>query len=65
MVRRGVMFSLRDASCCRVEVVKEAMASAASARFTLLTVKGWACTSRQISWVSASEAGSYFFPFLP
>ena len=60
------MFSLRDASCCRVEVVKGGDGERClSARFTLLTVKGWACTSRQISWVSASEAGSYFFPFLP
>ena len=66
MVRRGVMFSLREASCCRVEVVKGGDGERClSVRFTLLTVNLSDRTSRQISCVSSWVAGSYFLPFLP
>ena len=46
MVRRGVMFSFREASCCMVEVVKGGAGERClSVRFTLLTAKGRSCTS--------------------
>ena len=66
MVRRGVMFSLREASCCKVEVVKGGEGERClSTRFTLFTAKGRDCTSSQIFWVSSREAGSCFLPFFP
>ena len=41
MVRRGVMFSFREASCCMVEVVKGGDGERRlSVRFTLVTAKG-------------------------
>ena len=63
MVRRGVMESLRDASCCMVEVVKGGEGlRCLSVRFTVLTVKG-ACS---VSWTTASTSSADFSSaFLP
>ena len=66
MVRRGVIFSLREASCCMVEVVKGGEGERClSVRFTLFTAKGSVCSSAMIACTSFSVSGSYFFPFLP
>ena len=54
MVRRGVMPSLREASCCRVEVVKGGEGERClSARFTLLTEKMPFSVSRTTASTSA------------
>ena len=66
MVRRGVIFSLRDASCCKVEVVNGGAGERClSARFTELTVKGSSRSSSMMAWASPSLDGSYFLPPLP
>ena len=66
MVRRGVMFSLRDASCCRLEVVKGGVGlRCLSVRLTVLTVNVSFCSSATMRWVSASSLGSYFLPSTP
>ena len=62
MVRLGVMFSFREASCCKVEVVKGGAAERFfSAFFTLVMVKGPSFTSSMITWVWASFSSSRFF----
>ena len=54
MVRRGVIFSLRDASCCKVEVVNGGAGERClSARFTDFTAKGRPCSSSITACVSA------------
>ena len=66
MVRRGVMFSLREASCCKLEVVKGGVGlRCLSVRLTVLMEKVCACSSATMRWVSASSLGSYFLPFTP
>ena len=66
IVRRGVMLSLRLASCWSVEVVNGGEGERClSARLTLLTVKAALFVSAMISSISAREDGSNFFPFLP
>ena len=66
MVRRGVMESLRDASCCMVEVVKGGEGERClSVRLTDLTVKGRFSVSWTTASTSASDLSSAFFPFLP
>ena len=62
MVRAGVIFSLREASCWRVEVVKGgAGLRSLSCRFTLETVKGWPDTAWITASASASLCSSIFF----
>jgi len=62
MVRAGVMFSLRLASCWRVEVVKGgAGLRSLSCRFTLVTEKGAADTARTTSSASSRLRSSIFF----
>ena len=66
MVRRGVMFSLREASCCKLEVVKGGVGlRCLSARLTVLTEKRSFCSSDTMRWVSTSSLGSYFLPSTP
>ena len=66
MVRRGVMFSLRDASCCKLEVVKGGVGlRCLSVRFTVFTANCSCFSSSTMRWVSASSFGSYFLPFTP
>ena len=61
MVRAGVMFSLREASCWRVEVVKGgAGVRLFSWRFTLETEKVPCSTAAMTASVSASLASSIF-----
>ncbi len=62
MVRRGVMFSFRLASCWRVEVMKGGAGERVlSCRFTPVTVKGAAFTASTTAWTSASLWSSCFF----
>ena len=62
MVRRGVIFSLREASCWRVEVVKGgAGLRILSVRFTERTVKGWSFTALATSVTSSWLCRSIFF----
>ena len=66
MVRRGVMESFRDASCCMVEVVKGGEGERClSVRLTDLTVKGRFSVSWTTASTSASDLSSAFLPFLP
>ena len=66
MVRRGVMFSFREASCCMVEVVKGGDGERRlSVRFTLDTAKGVSWSWARMSSTSCWEAGSYFLPPRP
>ena len=66
MVRRGVIFSLREASCCKLEVVKGGVGlRCLSVRFTVLTAKASFFSSATMRWVSASSLGSYFLPSTP
>ena len=58
------MFSLRLASCWRVEVMKGgAGLRCLSWRFTPVTVKGAACTASMTALTSASLFSSTFFSF--
>ena len=62
MVRLGVIFSFREASCWRVEVVKGGAAFRFfSAFFTPVTVKSLPVMWPMISSTSASLASSRFF----
>ena len=66
MVRRGVIFSLRDASCCMVEVVNGGAGERfLSVRFTDLTAKAALRSSSMMACTSACVCGSYFLPFCP
>ena len=66
MVRRGVMESFRDASCCMVEVVKGGEGDRClSVRLTLPTVKTAFSVSRTTASTSAADFSSAFFPSLP
>ena len=66
MVRRGVIPSLREASCCRVEVVKGGEGERClSVRFTLLTEKMPFSVSRTTAPTSAWERSSAFLPSFP
>ena len=68
MVRLGVIFSFREASCWRVEVVKGGAAFRFfSAFFTPVTVKSLPVMWPMISSTSASLASSRFFllPVVP
>ena len=66
MVRRGVMESFLDASCCMVEVVKGGEGlRCLSVRFTLLTVKGAFFVSSTTASTSSADFSSAFLPFLP
>ena len=62
MVRRGLMFSFREASCWRVLVMKGgAGARFLSCRLMLLTVKGASWMSARIWSTSSLECSSIFF----
>ena len=66
MVRRGVMDSFRDASCCMVEVVKGGEGlRCLSVRFTVLTVKGACSVSRTTASTSSADLSSAFLPSFP
>ena len=66
MVRRGVMDSLRLASCCMVEVVKGGEGERfLSVRFTDLTVKAAFFVSSTTASTSAADFSSAFLPFFP
>ena len=66
MVRRGVMESFLDASCCMVEVVKGGEGlRCLSVRFTLLTVNTLFSVSRMTASTSASLFSSVFLPSFP
>ena len=66
MVRRGVMDSLRLASCCMVEVVKGGEGERfLSVRFTDLTVKTAFFVSSTTASTSAADFSSAFLPFFP
>ena len=66
MVRRGVMFSLRLASCCMVEVVKGGAGERClSLRLTEVTVKVSFSTWAMMASTAASVGMSAFLPFLP
>ncbi len=66
MVRRGVMESLRLASCWRVEVVKGGEGERyLSCRLTVLTVKGAFSTALTTASTSSAELRSFFLPFSP
>ena len=55
MVRRGVMLRRREASCCKVEVMKGgAGLRCFSPRFTLLTIKGSSLTASMTVLTSSS-----------
>ena len=62
MVRAGVMFSLREASCWRVEVMKGgAGLRCLSWRLTPVTAKGAFFTASMTALTSASLFSSTFF----
>ena len=66
MVRRGVMLSFREASCCMVEVVKGGEGlRCLSVRFTLFTEKAAFSVSRTTASTSAWLFSSAFFPSFP
>ena len=66
MVRRGVMFTLREASCCKVEVVKGGEGERClSLRLTEVTAKAAPCSASVISRTSSSLASSFFLPPTP
>ena len=66
MVRRGVMESFLDASCCMVEVVKGGEGlRCLSVRFTDFTVNAWFSVSRTTASTSSADFSSAFLPFLP
>ena len=66
IVRRGVMLSLREASCCSVEVENGGEGLRfLSVRFTLLTANGRSRSSCWIRSISACDCGSYFLPPCP
>ncbi len=66
MVRRGVMLSLRLASCWSVEVVNGGEGERClSARLTLLTANTALFVSAMTASISSREEGSNFLPFLP
>ena len=66
MVRRGVMLSLLDASCWRVEVMKGGAGDFCfSPRLTLLTVKAAFSTAARTSSTSSLEWSSCFLSPLP
>ena len=64
MVRRGVIFSFRDASCWSVEVMKGgAGLRDLSWRFTAVTVKGACSTAWTTCSTSSALPSSAFFPW--
>ena len=66
MVRRGVMESFRDASCCMVELVKGGEGlRCLSVRLTLLTVKAAFSVSRTTASTSWADFSSAFLPSFP
>ena len=66
MVRRGVMLSFRDASCCMVEVVNGGDGERfLSVRFTDFTVKAAFFVSSTTSSTWAADFNSAFLPFFP
>ena len=66
MVRRGVMLSFREASCCIVEVVKGGEGlRCLSVRFTDFTRKTALSVSRTTASTSSADLSSAFFPFFP
>ena len=66
MVRRGVIPRRREASCCRVEVMKGGAGDFCfSPRLTLFTVKGAFSVSRMTVLTSASLFSSCFLSPLP
>ena len=66
MVRRGVMFRRREASCCRVEVMKGAAGERdLSVRLTAFTRKGASFTAAITSSTSARLCSSFFFFSVP
>ena len=66
MVRRGVMLSFREASCCMVEVVKGGEGlRCLSLRFTDFTRKGTFSVSWTTASTSSADFSSAFLPFLP
>ena len=66
MVRRGVMLSLREASCCKVEVVNGSEGERClSVRLMFVTVKGSLPISAMMPSTCSPEAGSTFLPSFP
>ena len=66
MVRRGVMFSLRDASCWSVEVVNGGDGERClSARLMVLTRNAALLVSSMMASIASRESGSAFLPSLP
>ena len=66
MVRRGVMLSLREASCCKVEVVNGSDGERClSVRLMFVTVKDLSPMSAIMPSTCSPEAGSTFLPSLP
>ena len=66
MVRRGVILSLREASCWSVEVVNGGEGERClSVRLMLLTENTAFRISAMMVSTCCAEDGSSFFPFLP
>ena len=66
MVRRGVMESFRDASCCMVEVVKGGEGlRCLSVRLTDFTTKAAFSVSCTTASTSEADLSSAFLPFFP
>ena len=66
MVRRGVMESFRDASCCMVDVVKGGEGlRCLSLRLTDLTAKAAFSVSCTTSATCSADFSSAFLPFFP
>ena len=62
MVRAGVMFSLREASCCKVDVVNGGAGwRFFSCRYTRETENCPFSTASTTAWASSAECSSIFF----